>query len=518
MIDWRAGIDWRYRRCTGICLLCMLACLFVYYLSLHVHVHACLMCLYYILVIMLASSHSLFQFSLVRFSLVCIFLAVSCLLSLFRFSLSWRVSFCLFDVNSLLLDCFSYPSLFLSPRITIFWSSLLLFVCGTPQCLFVGFFIHFSFISFAFHWLFALLFFRCCCLQWPSSSSVEYRGIHCRAFQHGADVHCAARWHGQVLHICFISFPMICSSSHFSSSSLCFRFSVSDFLQCSRLSVLRFFSFRSVGILVFITSLLDVCFQFPGTCCSSISESCLLQFSASVVVAYAFWWQGSKSPSLDPIIRCVHHPAPFFLVVCSSTRMFGGYHHWGCYWHPPVISPSMFSTSWSSFCGVSLLLSIFPEVRRLDCRVLPIFFFNFHSSIFWFWPCWSWKSFVSIVGFFHVFPVLDLLCLLRESWRHLGLHTVVLVYKPLFHFPFSGFSRCCSFPLFEFSRLLEFLVFQFSSFVSFSIFIFFSSLILPLRVSVVSVRLALQLSWRQGFVARWDICVSLFCLIVSVCF
>ena len=39
MLNWRAGIDWRYRRCIGICLLCLLACMFVlYFFPLHVHV------------------------------------------------------------------------------------------------------------------------------------------------------------------------------------------------------------------------------------------------------------------------------------------------------------------------------------------------------------------------------------------------------------------------------------------------------------------------------------------------
>ena len=78
MIDWRAGTDWRYRRCTWICLICLLAYMFVLYFSL-------CMCLCVFKYVCLYSGNNdsfcqfvcldqrflilpFFQFSLVRFS------------------------------------------------------------------------------------------------------------------------------------------------------------------------------------------------------------------------------------------------------------------------------------------------------------------------------------------------------------------------------------------------------------------------------------------------------------------
>ena len=146
------------------------------------------------------------------------------------------------------------------------------------------------------------------------------------------------------------------------------------FFQCSHASVRKFFisSFFS-----FLEVLRFDCRVPPS----------FLQFFTFSHVCLSFqrqWWWcclfggGTKAPSLDPSSCFSHHRALFFLAVFPSTCMFGGYHHWNCFWYPPVSSPSTLSTTRSSFSGSSLSLPVF---KKFGVSIVTFFQFSMRSSL-----------------------------------------------------------------------------------------------------------------------------------------
>ena len=189
--------------------------------------------------------------------------------------------------------------------------------------------------------------------------------------------------------------------------SSCFSHSFLSFFQVFSVHMLQFFSSSSLHFFI-----------------SSFLSSTVFRFSAAEVVVFAFW---EKAPSLDPSTRVASHPVPFFLMCTSSFYAYGTTSSSlalllspNCFYFVAVIDDTIF-IQWcqpaalqfsrrlvfrlshsSNFrcvlhCPVFdffLHFFVFPvlallavEARRFDCRLLPVFLFNFLSSIFWFRSC-----------------------------------------------------------------------------------------------------------------------------------
>ena len=157
VITWRAGIDWRYRRCTLICLFCMLACLYIIIVfccfacacarvfNLFISVYSCNNDFLSQFVCLVSKFFDIADFPI----FVCPFFRVSlpchsavychCFLIFIVVPFADVFHFVHLISNSFLLDCFSLE-LFLTAVIQFTEQHAVcttLFIRGTPQCLLV---------------------------------------------------------------------------------------------------------------------------------------------------------------------------------------------------------------------------------------------------------------------------------------------------------------------------------------------------------------------------------------------
>ena len=269
-----------------------------------VHVHACLIVYssLYIFVIMLGVF-------LISFPLAC-----SSDVEVFWYCRFSQFFVRPFDLEFICRDCFHliplcFTSRYCSLQSMLFAGSLTVFLTWPfavrpwtfleqliMTCLFVE-----SLISVSPHLTFLplqLLFFRCCCLQWPFSLFEEHFRIHCRVFQPGAEF--PARW----IHQVYIVNDLYCDAGTFKFLVNVLRCEDDDvqfsfFLQFS-------FSFPSVGFCVDFWVLQSFNFRF-------VSSSLFLPF-----FIFQFSWRSlfrlSGSPKFQDLLF-------FFSDVCLSFQL-----------------------------------------------------------------------------------------------------------------------------------------------------------------------------------------------------
>ena len=368
----------------------------------------------------------------------------------------WRVSLCPFDFEFILAcTVFHFRCLWVR-RFQVSGAVRRL----RFQCLFMEVF---SFPSVSFPltslWCLPYCLFGCCCLQWPSSLSVEHPFSsfveHFNIFFKSEDVH-LEQISCTPTSCMFVTNQLQCgvspchvlsqwtwmrrfSFSRFSSFHSSLSFQVCRCSCASFFSVPHFFSFRFVSFDFHSFSFSDVRFQFSRRCSSSCSSSVDSIFSSGPGGG-AFSGGAVRGQTRDPRLA-------------SSTRQFISSQSFG-----PLRACPAVVIMW--IVSSTFLFLLLGRCRRQVVHSVVLvcelhFFFQFsRSSSFRLSSSSSFSCFRSLWSHFQN----TLLRLLREWWRYLGLHTVVFNFQDFrcavhyftifMSFNFLISSSCFSFQIF----------------------------------------------------------------------